>query len=206
MKKLIALAMAMLLCFTVFTLAESKDEAQSGPGYPLGSLQPDCVVYMKNPDALSKEAFEEYAASLGFDITLHPDFQLLTDKGFCPVCLKDDRFIQNEGGNLFLTGFECYPWGWLNDSYDAAKPEEEGASFVLLIRCYSGIDYFGPFTAYLFGAFCVEYCGGVFEDFEGEMCFDYPAEIEREMAVFTDELIFELEQDRLLVYPFEGWL
>ena len=36
------------------TTAESKDEAQSGPGYPLGSLQPDCVVYMKNPDALLK--------------------------------------------------------------------------------------------------------------------------------------------------------
>ena len=206
MKKLIALAMAMLLCFTVFTSTESTNDTQSALEYPLGSLLPDCAVYLKNPDALSKEAFEEYASSLGFDIILHPDFQLLTDEGHCPVRLKDDRFVQNEGTNLFMTGFECYPLGWLNDLYDAAKPNEEGASFVLLLRCYSGIDYLSPLTAYIFGAYCVKYCEGVFEDFEGEICFDDQAEIEREIAVFTDDLIFELEQGRLLVYPFEGWL
>ena len=206
MRKMLVLLMAIVLCSTVFTSAESTDGAQSEPEYPLGFLLPDCAVYLKNPDALSKEAFEEYASSLGFDIILYPDFQLLTDEGHCPVRLKDDRFVQDEGVNLFMTGFECYPCGWLNDSYDAAKPNEEGASFVLLLRCYSGIDYFSLLTAYLFGAYCVKCCEGVFEDFEGEMCFDDPAEIEREIAVFTDELIFELEQGRLLVYPFEGWL
>ncbi len=206
MRRILVLLMAIVLCSTVFTSAESTDGAQSEPEYPLGSLLPDCAVYLKNPDALSKEAFKEYASSLGFDIILHPDFQLLTDEGHCPVRLKDDRFVQNGGRNLFMTGFECYPCGWLNDSYDAAKPNEEGASFVLLLRCYSGIDCFGPFTAYLFGAYCVKFCEGVFEDFECEMRFDDPADIEREIAVFTDELISEAEQGRLYSCPFEGWL
>ena len=52
MKKMLALAIAIVFGLTVFASAESKDEAQSGPEYPLGSLQPDCVVYMKNPDEL----------------------------------------------------------------------------------------------------------------------------------------------------------
>ena len=206
MRKTLAFLMAIVFCFTVFTSAESTDETQSEQEYPLRSLLPDCAIYLNNPDALSKEAFEEYASSLGFDISLHPDFQLLTDDGLCPVRLKDDRFVQYEGGNLFMTGFECYPLGWLNNSYVAMKPDEEGASFVLLLRCYSGIDDFGPLTAYLFGAYCVKYCEGVFEDFEGEMCFDDLAEIEWEIAVFTDELISEAEQGRLISCPFDGWL
>lgn len=206
MRKIIAFAIAIVFCFTVFASAEPTDETQSEPKYSLGSLLPDCAIYLKNPDALSKEAFEEYASSLGFDIILHPDFQLLTDDGLCPVRLQDNRFVQNDGGNLFMTGFESYPLGWLNNTYVATKPNEEGASFVLLLRCYSGIDYFGPLTAYLFGAYCVKYCKGVFEDFEGEMRFDDLTEIEREIAVFTDELISEAKQGRLCSCPFDGWL
>ena len=206
MNKMISLALAFLLCFTNITFAESTDKAQSKLEYPLGSLLPDCAIYLKDPDAVSKEAFEEYASSLGFDIHLHPDFHLLTDEGFCQLCLKDERFVQNDGGDLFLTGFECYPWAWLNDSYESAQPEQEGTSFVLLLRCYSGIDYLSPLAAYLFGAYCIKNCGGVFEDFEAEMSFDDLAEIESEIGDYTDFLISEAEKGRLPTCPFERWV
>ena len=203
---MLALALTIVLCFTVLASVETTVGTHSAPEHHLGSLLADCAVYLKNIDALSKDGFEGYASTLGFDITLHPDFQLLTDEGFCPVCLKDDRFVQNDGGEpLFLTGFECYPCGWLNNSYDVTKPNEEEASFVLLIRCYSGINYLGSFITYLLGAYCVKYCGGVFEDFEAGMCFDDLAEIERAIAVFADDLTSWAEQGQLYTIPFEGW-
>ena len=64
----------------------------------------DYYVYIKDADAFSNLAFEKYCMSLGFSVKLHPGRNLLSDEGFAPVCLTDDRFAQN-GSNQFMTGF-----------------------------------------------------------------------------------------------------
>ena len=199
MKQPIALLLAFVFCFAGFAFGEAQTDEEEPASYVLA----DCLVYLKDPDALSNEGFVAYAASLGFNITLHPDTQYLSGEGFRPLCLEDGRF--DPYGNLFLTGFECDPSGWQKIACDAAEPGEDEASFILLIRCYSGIDYFGPLAALLFGAYCVKTCDGAFEDFEAEAYYDDPSEIEREIAIYTDFLISEAKQGSLCSQPFEGW-
>lgn len=69
-------------------------------------------MYLRNPNVFPNLAFEEYCISLGFDVKLHLDLNLLSDEGFALVCLTDDRFTQN-GSNKFMTSFESYPSPYL---------------------------------------------------------------------------------------------
>lgn len=55
-----------------------------------------------------KSEYERYANEQGFQIKVHPEIDLMTDTGFCPVCLTDVRFADEMGANAFLTGFELY--------------------------------------------------------------------------------------------------
>ena len=87
------------------------------------------TIYLKRTDTLTKKAIEEYAASIGLSITLHPDVQLISDEGFCSICMKDDRFVQKGGGNLFLTGFELFPSEYEEDMEDQPESKVKGSSW-----------------------------------------------------------------------------
>ena len=142
----------------------------------------DYYVYLKKtfPDKL---AFENYAKELGYNLTLHPETDLMNDSGFCPIRFIDARFNDATGTDTFMTGFELY-----RDIYQPSKqkvtiskgflgifrkrvPHKEtmldlavkGSSTVLYLRC-SGSDSFEIMMAYLFGAYCVKHCNGVFDD------------------------------------------
>ena len=67
----------------------------------------DYHLYLKRtmPD---KSEYERYANEQGFQIKVHPEIDLMTDTGFCPVCFTDVRFADEMGVNAFLTGFELY--------------------------------------------------------------------------------------------------
>lgn len=184
----------------------------------------DYSVYLINPSAFSNVAFEKYCTSLGFNVKLHPDLNLLSDEGFAPVCLTDNRFSQN-GSNQFMTGFESYPSPYQPVEQNTAKsrgifglfnkkaPEEtpiekkiKDASFVLALSC-SGMDSFEPVIALLLGAFCVRYCGGIFDDSQLGRYYDDAEELEQKTIVFAvNELISEAEKGTLRTHPFEGWL
>lgn len=184
----------------------------------------DYYVYLKNPDALSNPAFEEYCASLGFDVELHPVTNLLSDDGFVPVCLTDDRFAQY-GGNQFLTGLESFPAPYQPVERDTSKPRgffglfqkkprEESpiekkikdSAFVLALTCRS-VDSFEHIIAILLGAFCVRHCGGIFDDPQTGKYYDDAEELEQETLVYAvNELIEEAEEGDLRTHPFEGWL
>ena len=184
----------------------------------------DYDVYLKNPDAFSNPAFEAYCASLGFDVKLHPDTNLMSDDGFVPVCLTDDRFVQN-GSNQFLTGLESFPAPYQPVARDTSKPcgllglfhkqpteetpfeqKTKDAAFVLAMTCRS-MDSFEHIIAILLGAFCVRHCGGIFDDPQMGRYYDDAEELEQEtLAYAVKELIEEAEAGDLRTHPFEGWL
>ena len=184
----------------------------------------DYYVYLKNPDAFSNPAFEEYCASFGFDVKLHPDLNLLSDDGFVPACLTDDRFARH-GSNQFLTGFESFPAPYQPVERSTSKPrgflglfhkkpKEEtpfeqiikDSTFVLALTCRS-MDSFEHIIAILLGAFCVRHCGGIFDDPQFGRYYDDAQELEREtLAYAVNELLEEAEKGSLRTHPFEGWL
>jgi len=183
----------------------------------------DYYVYIKDPDAFSNLAFEKYCMSLGFSVKLHPELNLLLDEGFVPVCLTDDRFVQN-GSNRFMTGFESYPSPYqpvVQNTPKAhglfglfsKKPKEEtpfekkvkDSSFVFALSC-SGMDSFEPVIAHLLGAFCIRNCGGIFDDPQFGRYYDDAEELEQEIAFAVDDLLAEAEKGNLRTHPFEGWL
>lgn len=183
----------------------------------------DYFVYIKNPDAFSNLAFEEYCTSLGLSVKLHPNLNLLSSEGFAPVCLTDDRFAHN-GCSRFMTGFESYlsPYQPVMRNTPKPrglfclfnkKPKEEtpfekkvrDSTFVFSLNC-SGMDSFEPVIAYLFGAFCIRNCGGVFDDPQSGKYYDDAAELEQEIAFIVDSLSAEAENGNLRTHPFEGWL
>jgi hypothetical protein len=163
------------------------------------------TIYLKRTDTLTKKAIEEYAASIGLSITLHPDVQLISDEGFCPICMKDDRFVQKGSGNLFLTGFELFPSEYEEDMEDQPESKVKGSSFVLDLCC-SAVDSFETLMAYVLGAFCIKKCDGVFEDLQAERYYHDSAEIEQEIEIILEELISEAKHNRLRMHKFERWI
>ena len=183
----------------------------------------DYCIYTNPPDAFSNRAFETYCSSLGLRVKLHPDLNLLTDEGFAPVCLTDDRFSQN-GGNRFMTGFESYPSPYQPVAQNAPKPRGllgllhkkpkaetpfekkiKESSFVFALRC-SGMDSFEPVLARLMAAFCIRNYGGIFDDPQSGRYYDNAEELEQEIAAAVDDLSAEAEKGNLHTHPFEGWL
>lgn len=184
----------------------------------------DYDIYFNDPGAFSNAAFEDYCAALGLRVKLHPDFHLLADSGFVPVCLTDGRFSPAGAAAPFMTGFEAflYPYrpeppaapkpaglfGWLKKKPREETPFEQaikGSAYVWAIRCRGG-DSFEPLIAYLLGAYCVSSCGGIFDDPQFGRYYRDAAELEDVIAVTLDELIAGAEAGTLRSHPFEGWL
>ena len=184
----------------------------------------DCYVYLKEtfPD---KSAFENYAKELGYNVTLHPKVVLLDDSGFCPIRFIDTRFNDATGTDTFMTGFELYC-----DNYQPSEPEVtaskgllgifrkkaqhketsldmaiKGSSTVLYLRC-SGSDSFEILMAYLFGAYCVKHCNGVFDDPQFGCFYREASDIEKEISNILDELQEENRSGSLHTHKFEGWI
>ena len=184
----------------------------------------DYYVYLKKtfPDKL---AFENYAKELGYNLTLHPETDLMNDSGFCPIRFIDARFNDATGTDTFMTGFELY-----RDIYQPSKqkvtiskgflgiirkrvPHKEtmldravkGSSTVLYLRC-SGSDSFEIMMAYLFGAYCVKHCNGVFDDPQFGCFYRESSAIEKEISTILDELQEEKRLGNLHTHKYEGWI
>ena len=114
------------------------------------------------------------------------------------------------GVGRFITGFESYP-SLYSPKQGATKelpfdPKKiEGRTFVLFLSCGMS-DAFEPLIAYLFGAFCIKCCGGVFYDPQDDICWDDLSEIERTIASDIEELIPAVKQGQLPTHEFEGWI
>ena len=184
----------------------------------------DYYVYLKHPDAFSAQSFEQYCSSLGFNIKLHPSFNFLEDAGFLPIRFIDERFAMDGRNHDFLSGFESYSSEYhhvimpqkkekglfqklfktktVQDSpFDSAIKD---ATWLIELRC--GIsDSFEVLLAYIFGAYLVKYCGGIFDDPQTGQFYDNYNHLENEIA----EIIVELQElkntDELLTHEFKEW-
>lgn len=183
----------------------------------------DYYVYLKQtlPD---KSAYESFAKTLGFQITVHPEIEFMNNTGFCPIRLTDTRFADKNGADTFLTGFELY-----HDDFQPSKPtvsvskgffglfrkkiqpEEtpfdlavKDSTVVLSLNC-SGMDSFDVLMAYVFGEYCVKYCNAVFDDPQYGCFYNDTKAIEAEISRIVDELCEEKETGGLHTQRFEEW-
>ena len=185
----------------------------------------DYHVYLNHADVFSSQAFEQYCNSLGLHIELHPAFNLLGDSGFLPIHLIDERFVGAGGSHDFLSGFELYSSEYhhiLQPQKQAAgffkkifktKPIQEtpfdsavkDAAWLIELRCGSA-DSFEVLLAYVFGAYLVKYCGGVFDDPQTGQFYDDNSHLEIEIASITTELLEQANTGELLTHEFTEWI
>lgn len=183
----------------------------------------DYFVYLKHklPD---KSDYESFAKTLGFQITVHPEIELMNDTGFCPIRLTDTRFADINGSDTFLTGFELYhddyhpsqspvsvSKGFLGLFRKKIQPKEtpfdlavKDSSVVISLRC-SGSDSLEILMVYLFGAYCVKHCNAVFDDPQFGCYYIDTTVIETEISKIVDELCEEKESGNLCTHKFEEW-
>lgn len=183
----------------------------------------DFYLYLKQtmPD---KFKFERYAMEQGFQIKVHPEIDLMTNAGFCPICLTDERFADEPGANAFLTGFELDHdkftpikptttvskgfFGLFRKKQPKATPFDiaiKDSSIVLAVSC-STVDSFEALMAYIFGSYCVKYCNAIFDDPQLGCFYNNAKEIEIEIERITEELCEEKEAGKLQIHRFEKWL
>ncbi len=185
----------------------------------------DYSVYLKQADAFSAQSFEEYCCSLGLNVKLHPEFILSEDSGFLPFRLMDERFAVDGGNHDFLSGFEIYSseyhhiiqprekkTGFFKKLFKANTEEEtpfdkavKGSSLLITLVCgYS--DSFEVLLAYVFGAYLVKHCGGVFYDPQSDRFYDDRDSLENKVAEIVSELQELKSTNKLLTHEFEEWL
>ena len=184
----------------------------------------DYYVYLKHPDTFSAQSFEQYCSSLGLHIELHPSFNLLEDAGFSPIRLIDERFVRDGRNHDFLSGFELYSseyqhalqpqkkaTGFLHKIFKA-KPIQEtpfdraikDATWLIELRCGSA-DSFEVLLTYIFGAYLVKCCGGVFDDPQTGQFYDDHNHLENEIKAIIADLLEQGNTGELLTHEFVGW-
>ena len=184
----------------------------------------DYYVYLKQTDAFSSQSFEQYCSSLGLHIELHPSFNLLEDAGFSPFRLTDERFVRDSGSYDFLSGFELFSseyhhilqpqkktTGFLRKLFKTNPIQEKpfdraikDATCLIELRCGSA-DSFEVLLVYVFGAYLVKCCGGVFDDPQTGQFYDDNNHLESEIAAIISELLEQTNSGELLTHEFMGW-
>ena len=163
----------------------------------------DFYIYLKHPEKFSLTNFEEYCNSMGFDIALYPAFELNKwDGGFVPIRYIDSRVNHNQNSNIFLTGFELFFERC--DHLPPTLPSKSGYTHKISLRC--GVaDSFELLMAFLFGAYLIKMCEGVFEDPQSDELSDDFMELEATVGEILIELLDLSENGGLRTHCFNGW-
>ena len=182
----------------------------------------DYYIYLKHPDAFSVPAFAQYCVFLGLNIELHPSFKLLEETGFSPIRLIDERFAGDGGNHDFLSGFELSSSeyhhvlqtqkGGFWQKIFKAKPVQEtpfdsavkDAAWLMELRC-GNADSFEVLLAYIFGAYIVKCCGGVFDDPQTGQFYEDHHHLESEIEAIIAELLEQESAGELLTHDFQEW-
>ena len=184
----------------------------------------DYYVYLKQADLFDSQSFEQYCSSLGLRIGLHPSFNLLEDAGFSPIRLIDERFARDGGNYDFLSGFELFS----SEYHHVLQPQKKATGFfgklfkekpvqaspfdsaikdatwLIELSCRSA-DSFEVLLAYVFGAYLVKCCGGVFDDPQTGQFYDDSNHLESEIAAIIAELLEQTNSGELLTHEFKAW-
>ena len=181
----------------------------------------DYYYYVKSTDGISTQGFEAYCASIGYTVRLHPDTDLITDKGFVPACLTDDRFTI-DGNNRFLTGVEWFfapyrpepeaektsgLWGLFRKKNKTESPIQKRVrnSTVEMSAACHFIDAFELLIALLLGAYLIKTCGAVMHDPQSGRYFDDEATVREIINGLVKAMLASKEEGTLRVHPFERW-
>lgn len=184
----------------------------------------DYYVYLRQTDAFSTQSFEQYCYSLGLHVELHPSFNLLEDAGFSPIRFIDERFFRDGGNHDFLSGFELYSseyhhvlqpqkkaTGFFRKLFKA-KPIQENpfdkaikdATWLIELHC-GNADSFEVLLAYVFGAYLVKCCGGVFDDPQTGRFYHDNEHLESEITAIITELLAQANAGELSTHEFKEW-
>lgn len=191
----------------------------------------DFYVHFKKTDSFSTKTFECFSKSLGFDIALHPTFNIEVDTGFYPMCLTDDRFSGDDGNNKFMTGFEIYTNPYVHVTATVSGKQEKTTFFEKLfrkkkpakkaiespldtflreadteiyLRC-SGSEILESFVAHIFGAYLISEYGATFDDPQAGNFYTSVDEIKAEIESFLSEILELQKKCGLELNSFEGW-
>lgn len=181
----------------------------------------DYYYYLNHTDGISTQGFEAYSASIGYRVQMHPDTDLLQDKGFLPACLTDDRFTM-DGNKRFLTGIDWF------FAPNQPEPEEErqaglrsffwgkkkkeppiqkrirNAAVEMSAGCHF-IDAFELLIAHLLGAYLIKTCGAVMYDPQAGRYYDDAAAVQKTLEELVQAMLASKENGTLRVHPFERW-
>lgn len=180
----------------------------------------DYFVYLKKPENYSSGEFERCCESLGLRAEMHPAFSFREDSGFTPICLTAEQLAAN---GPYLSGFEFYFSEYLHAVTPKKAPGLLGKLFrkntaeespfdaavkdsVALVELHCGTaDSFEVLLAYVFGAYLVKYCGGVFDDPQTGQFFDTCDRMEAAVAEILQELQGLADAGQLRTHRFTGW-
>lgn len=185
----------------------------------------DYYIYLKDTKQFSIQSFEQYCHTLGLSIAVYPSFNFAENFGFLPMRLIDTRFATGGESNAYLSGFEMYsseyrhtipepkkPSGFFRKLFKPQPVEEspfdkavEDASTLVSMRC-SSADSFEILLAYVFGAYLVKHCDGVFDDPQTGQFYNVSKHIEIEIETIISELQSAAAAGELLTHEFKEWL
>ncbi len=179
----------------------------------------DYYFYLRDTRGFSSQSFEAFCASVGYSVRLHPNANLVTDKGFLPACLTDERFTM-DGNDRFLTGID-----WFFAPHQPELEEKKPSGLRALFRrkaespvqkqirnstvemsagCHF-IDAFELLIAHLLGAYLIKSCGAVMYDPQSGMYYTDAAAVQETLNGLVKAMLASKEKGTLRVHPFEEW-
>lgn len=142
----------------------------------LKNMSYDLNIYLKNISDVDKNTCISYLSKFGMDVDIYPEVDFNTHTGFLPFKFKlhnPPKYIEDM---TYLSGFEYYADIFnYNNEIETISQEDSylfDAEFDYLIKeCayvinlyISAQDSFEVRFAFLFGAYLVDCCGGIFID------------------------------------------
>ncbi|MBQ9133243.1 MAG: hypothetical protein IJX64_01785 [Clostridia bacterium] len=184
----------------------------------------DYYAYIKDIANFSVAELAAYAATVGVDLRVEEDLNLLEAEGFQPFHLRVGFIDGIAPEQTFLSGFELYTSEYVHEPPApvqlrfwqkllgkkplAPAPNPFSAAVAdakyCAAMCCSGADHFEPLLAYIFGAYVCKFCGGVLDDPQTGCYYDHVGQIESGIFAMQAELNREAQSGDLQVHPLEN--
>ncbi len=176
----------------------------------------DYKVYIKDISMFSIRQCEEYFLLIGVPAQIHPDFNILTHRGFLPFKICGDIISEVKTSKELLSGFEVSLDEYMNLHTEGKllalwkkifrTPLENAitdSAHVFSIYCGSQ-NPLEILLANAFAAYLCKYCGGIFVDQQPGRFFTNASLIEHEINVILEQLRVEF-RDVVLIQEFDEW-
>lgn len=141
----------------------------------------------KAPKEFKKEEFEEYCASIGYQIAVHPKSDFFSSSGFFPLKVSGN-IIFTHPDSEFLTGFELY-----------SSFEDE---FHFFCNCYDELEIT---VALILSSYFLTLVGGEVSDPQIGDDYSNHEDVLEAIKMAQNRLNAVVQSGRINLHPFEGW-